>query len=110
MQITRQRIRPEIKIDTLEICPSCQGTGKISATLILESDIEKNLNYLISQKHKNLILVVHPIMQAYLTKGLWSIIWKWRWKFKQMLKIKVDTNYYLTEFHFFDKNKEEIRL
>lgn len=110
MQITRQRMRPEISINTLEVCPSCEGSGKINATLVLEDEIEKNLHYLASHKHKNLSLIVHPIMYAYLTKGIWSILWKWRWKFKQMFKIKLDSNYYLTEFHFFDKNGEEIKL
>jgi ribonuclease G len=52
MQITRQRMKPEMNINTSEICPSCNGSGKISSTLILEDEIEKNLSYLIMQKHK----------------------------------------------------------
>lgn len=110
MQITRQRMRPEININTLEVCPSCQGSGKISATLVLEDEIAKNIYYLTSHKHKYLMLVVHPIIYAYLTKSIFSILWKWRWRFKQMIKIKVDTNYHLTEFRFFDKLGEEIKL
>jgi ribonuclease G len=43
MQITRQRMKPEMNINTQEVCPSCHGTGKISSTLILEDEIEKNL-------------------------------------------------------------------
>jgi ribonuclease G len=35
MQITRQRMRPEVNINTSEICPSCNGTGKVSPTLLL---------------------------------------------------------------------------
>src|SRR5690349_2983288 len=46
MQITRQRMKPELTINTMEICPSCDGTGKISSTLVLEDEIDKNLNYL----------------------------------------------------------------
>ena len=55
MQITRQRMRPEVNINTLEICPTCNGTGKITSTLILEDEIEKNLNYLIMHQHNDLI-------------------------------------------------------
>ncbi len=62
MQITRQRMKPEMNINTQELCPSCQGTGKISSTLILEDDIEKNLAYLITHKHSNLTLMVNPIV------------------------------------------------
>ncbi len=46
MQITRQRMKPEVNINTQEVCPSCAGTGKISSTLLLEDEIEKNLSYL----------------------------------------------------------------
>jgi len=80
MQITRQRMKPEMNINTQEVCPSCNGTGKISSTLLLEDEIEKNLSYLITHKNANLKLVVHPILYAYLTKG-----WFWntrlaKWK------------------------------
>ena len=111
MQITRQRMKPEMNINTQEVCPSCQGTGKIGSTLILEDDIEKNLNYLITHKHNNLTIVVSPIVHAYLTKGwLWSKAAKWKRKFKQNIKVNADSNYQLTEFRFFDHDGEEIKL
>ncbi len=112
MQITRQRMKPEMNINTQEICPSCSGTGKISSTLILEDEIEKNLSYLITHQHKNLTVAVHPILYAYLTKGRLfnSRQWKWRWKFGQKVHIKENSNYHLTEFHFFDHHEDEIKL
>ena len=112
MQITRQRMKPEVNINTQEVCPSCAGTGKISSTLLLEDEIEKNLSYLLTHQHKDLTLVVHPIMHAYLTKGnmFKSKQWKWRWKYGQKVKIKENTNYHLTEFHFFDRHEDEIKL
>jgi ribonuclease G len=111
MQITRQRMKPEMTINTTEICPSCNGTGKISSTLVLEDEIEKNLSYLVMQKHKGLTIEVHPIVFAYLTKGwLFSKKAKWRRKFGQNIKITANNNYHLTEFHFYDDNDEEIKL
>jgi ribonuclease G len=112
MQITRQRMKPEITINTQEICPTCNGTGKISSALILEDEIEKNLSYLLNHQHKDLILTVHPIMYAYLTKGGWfsSKKWNWRRKYKQAIRIQENNNYHMTEFHFFDKQEEEIKL
>ena len=112
MQITRQRMKPEITINTQEICPTCNGTGKISSALILEDEIEKNLSYLLNHQHKDLILTVHPIMYAYLTKGGWffSKKWKWRRKYKQAIRVQENNNYHMTEFHFFDKQEEEIKL
>ena len=112
MQITRQRMKPEMNINTQEICPSCEGTGKIASTLILEDEIEKNLNYLITHKHSNLTIIVSPIVYAYLTKGwFWnSIAAKWKRKFQQKITITQDSNYHLTEFRFFDNQGEEIKL
>ena len=110
MQITRQRMKPELNINTQEICPSCGGTGKISSTLVLEDEIDKNLNYLITHKHSQLTLAVNPIMYAYLTKGIFSIRTKWCWKYKQIIRVRPNTNYHLTEFHFFDNRDEEIKL
>lgn len=111
MQITRQRMRPEVTINTSEICPSCNGTGKVSSTLLLEDEIEKRVHYLITHQHKNLTLVVHPIVYSHLTKGIFSSIKrKWRKKYKTPIQIKSNTDYYLTEFHFYDSNEEEIKL
>jgi ribonuclease G len=112
MQITRQRMKPEVNINTQEACPTCNGTGKISSTLLLEDEIEKNLNYLITHKHTQLKLVVHPILYAYLTKGwFWNTkMAKWNRQFGQKTQVVADTSYHLTEFRFFDKNEEEIKL
>ncbi len=110
MQITRQRMKPEMTINTLEVCPSCEGTGKISSTLVLEDEIEKNLSYLIMQKHTGLTIEIHPILFAYLKNGFPSIRMKWSWKYKQKIKVKANSNYHLTEFHFYDKSDEEIKL
>lgn len=112
MQITRQRMKPEVTINTMEVCPSCSGSGKVTATVVLEDEIENNLTYLYTHNHKGLSIQVHPIMHAYLTKGLWwsSIQWKWKKKFKQKLHITANNNLHLTEYHFYDANQEEIKL
>jgi ribonuclease G len=110
MQITRQRMKPEVNINTSEVCPSCNGTGKISSSIILEDEIEKNLSYLIMQKHSGLTIGVNPIIYTYLTSGFISKRRKWSWKYKQKIKVVLNNTYHLTEFHFFDKNEEEIKL
>ena len=110
MQITRQRMKPEMNINTSEVCPSCNGSGTVSSTLIFEDEILKNLNYLIMQRHKGLTICVHPIMHSYLTCGFLSRRFKWSWKFKQKIKVTSDSTYNLTEFRFFDDSDEEIKL
>ncbi|MFZ9661900.1 MAG: Rne/Rng family ribonuclease [Chitinophagaceae bacterium] len=110
MQITRQRMKPEVNINTQEVCPTCQGTGKISSTLILEDEIEKIISYLSKNNYSRLSIHVHPILKAYLTKGLFSIRYKWARKYKVKLDIQSNNTYHLTEFKFFDKQEEEIRM
>jgi ribonuclease G len=112
MQITRQRMKQEMNINTSEFCPTCTGTGKITATLLLEDEIEKKLLYLVTHQHKDLTLSVHPILFSHLTKGFWfnSIRHKWNRKFKTKIKVTANTNYHLTEFHFFDKDEEQIKF
>ena len=109
-EITRQRMKPEMNINTSEICPSCNGSGKISSTLILEDEIEKNLSYLIMQNHKGLTIEVNPILYSFLTCGFISKRRKWSWKYKQKIKVVSKSTYHLTEFRFFDDSDEEIKL
>lgn len=110
LQITRQRMKPEMKIRTEEICPSCEGTGKISSSLVLEDEIAKNINYLITHGHKKLTVTVHPILEAFLKQGFFSRQMQWMWKYKKIIRVKSNNNYQLTEYRFFDSNGEEIKL
>jgi ribonuclease G len=111
LQVTRQRMRPEMNINTSEVCPACNGTGKITSTLILEDEIEKRLHYLVTHAHKSLTLTVHPIVYSHLTKGwLNPIIRQWRRKYKMDLKAQANTNYHIIEFRFFNEHEEEIKF
>lgn len=111
LQVTRQRMRPEMNINTSEVCPACNGTGKITSTLILEDEIEKRLNYLVSHAHNSLTLAVHPIVYSHLTKGFFNpIIRQWKRKYKMNLKVQANTNYHIIEFRFFNEHEEEIKF
>lgn len=110
MQITRQRMKPELDIKTDESCPSCGGSGKISSTVVLEDEIRKNLDYLLTHGHKKLSLMVHPIMAAYLQQGFPSIRMRWSWKHRQWITIRSNSNLHLVEFKFLDQDGEAIHL
>jgi ribonuclease G len=110
MQITRQRLRPEINISTAEVCPSCKGTGKIGPSLLITDELEKDFKYLINQGHRKLRLNAHPMLIAYLKeKGfLRSIQWKWYRQYNVWLELQTDNSYQLTEYYFFDKKTDEV--
>lgn len=111
MQITRQRMRPEIKINTAEVCPTCKGTGKVTSTYLLEDEIENKLNYLVVHQHKNISIEVHPIVYSHLTKGIFNSIGKkWRRKLKTPIHIRKSSDLNFTEVRFFDAEGEEIKI
>lgn len=111
VQITRQRVRPEMNVQILEKCPACEGTGEIRPSILLTDDIENNISYLIrEQNEKYLSLFVHPYLYAYLTKGFFSIQWKWYRKFKLRINIEPQASYHFLEYHFFNKNGDEIKM
>ena len=113
IQITRQRVRPEMKITTVEKCPACDGTGEIKASILLIDDIKNNSRYILTeQNEKSLTIRMHPYIAAYLTKGLFfsSIRHKWQREFKKKIHIEAVAAYHIMEYHFFGANGEEIKL
>lgn len=111
MQITRQRVRPEMHVATLEKCPTCKGTGEVSPTVLLDEQIENKLAFLVNEKEiKSLILKTHPYLAAYLTKGLISKRFKWARKYKCTLKVVPISSYTFLEYHFLDQHDNEIDL
>ncbi len=112
MQITRQRVRPEVNIITNEKCPSCNGTGKVESTLLLIDDIENRLEYILSLKgHDRIHLHTHPFIEAFLKRGLWKsrqFTWWRRWK--KWIRVYQNAGFQFTEYRFTNANNEEIRL
>ncbi len=110
MQITRQRVRPELHIQTVEKCPTCLGSGEITPTLIFDEEIENKLCYLIERDSlKNVTIKVHPFLAAYLNKGYFKSIRKtWAKKYKCKIKVKPIDAYNYMDYHFFNKFNEEI--
>ena len=111
MQITRQRVRPEVKINTAETCPTCKGSGKVNATILISDDIERDLNFVAQSRPKSKVkLYVHPFVHAYLKQGIPSIQMKWYLKHMKWVRITPKPDYPLTKYRFFDNNDDEIRL
>jgi ribonuclease G len=111
VQITRQRVRPEMNIVTNEKCPTCDGTGEIKASIVLLDDIVANLDYILNeQAEKGITLCVHPYLGAFIKKGLVSQQIKWFFKYNQWVNVKEMSGYHLTEYRFLSAKEEEIKL
>lgn len=113
IQITRQRLRPEVNVEVSETCPSCGGTGKVQASILFVDQIENTLRYIIKeQNQKNITLQVHPYIEAYIKKGgfLRSLQWKWRFNYKQWVKIDAVPSIGFMEYKFFNKEMDEINV
>lgn len=111
VQITRQRVRPEMKISIQEQCPVCAGSGEIKPSSLLIDEIQNKLSYLINEQNESkLKIAVHPYVYAHLKKGIKTIQIKWYLEFKKWIKIEANLSYHLLEYHFFNKADEEIKL
>jgi len=70
MQITRERVRPQMNIITKEVCPTCNGTGSITASILITDQIEQHIEHLfVKQNETELVLALHPFLYAYYTKA-----------------------------------------
>lgn len=111
MQITRQRVRPEMNIATRETCPTCNGTGAIQPTISVADVIENNIQYIIqNQNEKGISVALHPYLHAFFNQGFISKRWKWMWKYKTRIRLIKDTSLGLLSFKFFNRNDEEIKI
>jgi ribonuclease G len=106
IQITRQRVRPEVNIKTSEEDPNNEN-GEIEAPILIIERIESDLERLL-KTHKGVVLNTHPFVAAYLSKGFPSLRGKWLLSHKKWVKIIPRDAYTFLEYHFFDKEGNAI--
>ncbi|NDW18208.1 Rne/Rng family ribonuclease [Dysgonomonas sp. 216] len=111
MQITRQRVRPEMEINTTETCPTCFGKGEIKPSILFTDSLQHKISYLVNKLNvKKFTLHVHPYIAAFINQGFLSLKWKWKWRYTMSMKIIPNQSLAFLEYHFYDQNKEEIDL
>lgn len=111
MQITRQRVRPALDIPTAESCPSCLGKGHIQPSLLFTDTLHGKLEYLINDLDQTgFIMYVHPFVDAYIKKGIFSIYSKWRREFGRKFKIVPDQSLAYLQYRVIGRDKNEIDI
>jgi ribonuclease G len=113
MQITRQRVRTEIHIDTEEECPTCYGKGIAQPSVLFVDSLENKIDYLVNVlKIKKFKLVVHPYVAAFINQGgiFRSLKWKWKRKYSSSFTLVPSQNYAFLQYQFYDEKGNEIDL
>lgn len=111
MQITRQRVRPEMEVTTSEVCPTCFGKGKIKSSILFTDTLEGKIDYLANRlKVKKFSLHIHPYVAAYVQKGWFSLKYKWKKKYKVGMQIIPDQKLGFLQYIFYDHEGNEIDL
>ena len=109
VQITRQRVRPEMNIKTTEEDPNRAGL-EVEAPIVLIDKINVDLEKLLKgpKKDSKITLNIHPFIAAYITKGFPSIRSKWFMEHKKWIKIQPRDAYTYLEYRFKDKDGKTI--
>lgn len=111
MQITRQRVRPEMNIVTKEICPSCNGTGKIQASILVADKLVKDLEHIaVHQNESKIKIALHPYLHAYFTHGIYSKRMQWFFKYYKWINLVKDSSLPVTEYKFLDISGEPLEI
>jgi len=108
IQITRQRVRQEMNIKTVEVNPNGNG-DEIEAPIVIIQKITHDLEQLFKRDYKKVTLNAHPFIAAFLTKGFPSIRSKWFFEHKKWVKVLPRDAYTYLEYHFYDKDGNLIK-
>ncbi len=99
VQITRQRVRPEMVIKTREPNPS--ANGEVEAPIVLVDKLGVELDRIVNNKDpKEITLNTHPFIAAFLLQGFPSIRMKWFFKYKKWIKVLPRDSYQYLQYKF----------
>lgn len=112
IEITRQRVRPEMDIHTSEMIPTGDGDSQeVQATILLVDEIENAIRYSVEElKEKVNVIKLHPFLHAYFRQSLLTFQLKWLWRYKTWITLIPRTAYPLMKYKFLNKNNEEISI
>ena len=111
MQITRQRVRPAMDVETTESCPTCFGTGTVKPSILFTESLEGKIDCLVNKHNvKKFVLHVHPYVAAFINKGIFPLSWRWKMKYTYGLKVIPNQSLAFMEYKFIDPDKNELDM
>lgn len=91
MQITRQRVRPIVKFNDEEKCPTCHGSGNIMSSINIENIIEGEIRaFLKNTSCYRIDIYLNPLLHSYFSVGMFSKRMIWGIKFFKSITLHSD--------------------
>ena len=110
MQITRQRVRPEMHIETAENCPTCAGSGKVQPPILFPEMVKNELSVLIEEHQLSKVrLNLHPFIATFLKRGFNSEEKKWRKELGCKVKIQAAESLHFMEYRVYNEDGDELK-
>lgn len=101
MQITRQRVRPAVEVDVMEVCPTCMGKGKIQPSILFTDQVEEEIGHYYERYGKGLRLHLHPYVYSYVCRG-WFNSLKCQWRRRYGVRVVENQSLGMLEMRFCD--------
>ena len=80
-------------------------------SLLFTDRLKDKIDYLVNSLGvRNFIMYVHPFVDAYLKKGIFSLYRKWRHELGRTFKIMPDQDLAYLQYRVIDNHKQEIDL
>lgn len=108
MEITRQRVREQLNIDTTE--PRQQTNTRMESSLLLLDKIERDIRGIPIDGFSRCHLYVHPFVHAFLTRGWITQSLKWYRKTNKWISIHKDSSLNLTDYRILDSEGQRVDL
>ena len=101
MQITRQRVRPAVEVDVMEVCATCMGKGKIQPSILFTDQVEEEIGHYYEHYGKGLRLHLHPYVYSYVCRG-WFNSLKCQWRRRYGVRVVENQSLGMLEMRFCD--------
>lgn len=119
MQITRQRVRQAMIVETEETCPTCLGTGKVQPSIFFTDKLESMVKKLTTEEGiRSFTLHVHPYVAAYIRNrqgkgflgmmGVKSLLSTWRGKYGKGIDVLPDQSLGMLDYEFLDPDDNDL--
>ena len=108
VEMTRQRVRPNLLHTHSEPCPTCQGTGRVTGPDTTVTEIERWLqrSHAISRERR-FVLWVHQDVANYLLENREGRLKSIRKATKTRLEIEVDSRLSPQDYRFFSSKRKQ---